>query len=354
MHSTIVFPYISPNLAGKKPIIKGNGIGEGMISRFGRTDDGRDVQMVTFGSDTLTCTAIDLGCAIRSVVYNGKDVILGYDDPDSYLHNGGHFGGVIGRFANRINGGICPIGDEVYHLTVNRDGNHMHGGLDPYDKRIWHIASHDDSSVLFELSDGDGSDGYPGNMRITCEYSIEGSTLKAVYTAVSDRDTVCNIINHSYFNLGTGKDVTDHTVTLHAQRYTPLGERSIPTGEILPVEGTDMDFRTGRSLEGMAGYDCNWEIDGEPGNVRMAAEVTCGSSDIRLQVYTNMPGIQFYTGNGIKEGTKGKDGAVYGKWSGLCLETQDFPDAPNHENFPSAVLHKGGRYLHVTEYRFSL
>ncbi len=352
MSVTIVFPYISPNLGGKKRIINGKGIGDGMISDFGRTDDGRDVQMVTFGSGTLRCTALDLGCAIRSVVYRGRDVVLGYDDPDSYLHNGGHFGGVVGRYANRIRDGVCPIGGEVYHLTVNRDGNHMHGGLDPYDKRIWHIVSHTDSSVLFELYDEDGSDGYPGNLHATCEYTVEGDTLRAVYTAVSDRDTVCNIINHSYFNLGTGKDITDHTVTLHAGRYTPLGDRSLPTGEILPVDGTDMDFREGRPLEGMKGYDCNWVVDGEPGSLRCAAEVSCSSSDIGMCVYTNKPGIQFYTGNGIREGTKGKDGAVYGRWSGLCLETQDFPDAPNHANFPPAELRRGQKYLHVTEYRF--
>lgn len=348
----IVFQYISPNLRERND---NNGYGDdvNMIAAFGRTDDGRDVQMVSFGTDVLRCTAIDLGCAVRSLEINGKDVVLGYDDPDSYLRNGGHFGGVIGRYANRIRDGVCPIGKDMFHLTVNRDGNHMHGGLDPYDKRVWHISSHTDSSVVFELDDEDGSDGYPGNLHVTCEYRIEGSKLIATYTAVSDKDTVCNIINHSYFNLGTGRDVTDHEVTILADRYTPLGERSLPTGEIASVEGTDMDFRKGKPLAGMEGYDCNWEVSGEPGKVRRAASVTCSSSDIKMDVYTNMPGIQFYTGNGIKEGTKGKNGATYGKWSGLCLETQQFPDAPNHGNFPSAVLKKGEKYVHVTEYRFS-
>ena len=324
-----------------------------MIADFGRTDDGRDVKIISFGSDSLRCTALDLGCSIRSIEYKGKDVALGYDDADSYLHNGGHFGGVIGRYANRIRDGRCPVGGRVFQLTKNRNGNHMHGGSDPYDKRIWHISSHDDSSVVFELDDKDSKDGYPGNMHITCTYRVIEDTLIAEYTAVSDEDTVCNIINHSYFNLGISKDITDHHVILDADRYTPLDNDSIPTGEIVPVEGTDMDFREGKSLRSMQGYDCNWEINGQPGKVRRAGRVWCDSSDIAMEVYTNMPGIQFYTGNGIKEGTKGKNGAIYGRWSGLCLETQNFPDAPNRENFPSAMLKKGDTYRHITEYRFS-
>jgi len=324
-----------------------------MMTDFGRTDDGRDVKMVSFGSDELRCTAIDLGCAIRSIEFCGKDVVLGYDDADSYLHNGGHFGGVIGRYANRIRGGNCPIGDRTFQLTRNRGGNHMHGGTDPYDKRIWHISSHDDSSVTFELDDDGTADGYPGRVHVTCRYEVRGSALIARYTAVSDEDTVCNIINHSYFNLGTSDTVTDHCVTIDADTYTPLDGESIPIGEISSVNGTDMDFREGRSLEGMDGYDCNWAVNGPSEAVRRAARVSCGSSDIVMEVYTNMPGIQFYTGNGIKEGTRGKGGAVYGKWSGLCLETQHFPDAPNHSNFPSAVLRAGETYEHITEYRFS-
>ena len=323
-----------------------------MIADFGRTDDGRDVRIVSFGSDSLRCTALDLGCALRSVEFHGKDIVLGYDDANSYLHNGGHFGGVIGRYANRMGDGRCPVGDRVFQLTRNRGGHHMHGGSDPYDKRIWHISSHDDSSVVFELDD-DPTDGYPGRMHVTCTYRVEGDSLTAEYTAVSDEDTVCNIINHSYFNLGTSKDVTDHHVILDSERYTPSDEDSIPTGEIVPVDGTDMDFRNGRSLKSMQGYDCNWEVRGRPGEMRRAGKVWCDSSDVAMEVYTNMPGIQFYTGNGIKEGTRGKNGAVYGKWSGLCMETQHFPDAPNHQNFPSALLKKGETYRHITEYRFS-
>jgi aldose 1-epimerase len=324
-----------------------------MISDFGRTDDGRNVRMVTIGNGTLRCTVLDLGCSLRSLEFEGRDVLLGYDDADSYLHNGGHFGGVIGRYANRIKDGRCPIGDEVFQLSRNRDGNHMHGGNDAFDKRVWHISKHDDSSVIFGLEDRDGSEGYPGNLHITCEYRIEGNSLIARYTATSDRDTVCNIINHAYFNLGDSKDVTDHTVRLEADEYTPLGEGSIPTGAIESVEGTGMDLRKGKQLKGMSGYDCNWVVRGYDGSVRPAGSAWCDSTGIRLDVLTNMPGIQFYTGNGIKEGTKGKNGSVYGRWSGLCLETQHFPDAPNHPNFPSAVLHEGETYEHITEYRFS-
>ena len=325
-----------------------------MISDFGRTDDGRDVKMITLRSDELECTVLDLGCSLRSLVFRGRDVLLGYDDADSYLHNGGHFGGVIGRYANRIKDGRCPIGDTVYQLTKNRDGNHMHGGFDAFDKRVWHISHCDDSSVTFDLEDRDGSEGYPGNMQATCEYKLDGSKLIARYTAVSDKDTVCNIINHAYFNLGDSRDVTDHAVLLEADEYTPLGEGSVPTGRIESVEGTDMDLRKGRSLKGMSGYDCNWAVRGYDGTLRPAASAWCDSSGVRMDVLTNMPGIQFYTGNGIKEGTKGKGGTVYGKWGGLCLETQHFPDAPNHPDFPSAVLRAGERYEHMTEYRFSV
>lgn len=329
-----------------------------MISDFGSTSDGRKVTMVTLTSGDLECTVIDLGCALRSVTLTDgrgkrRDVLLGYDDPESYLRNGGHFGGVIGRYANRIKGGICPIGDDTFRLTVNRGNNHMHGGNDPYDKRIWYIVSHTDEEVVFELDDADGSDGYPGNLHATCTYTLDGDTLRAEYTAVSDRDTVCNIINHSYFNLGDSSDICDHEVRLYADRYTPLDAESIPVGTLEPVEGTAMDLRDWRSLEDMEGYDCNWRVNGPSGSMRLAGSVRCASSGLQLDVSTNMPGIQFYTGNGIREGTRGKNGAVYGRWSGLCLETQHFPDAPNHPNFPSAVLRKGETYIHITDYAFS-
>ena len=331
-----------------------------MISDFGTTEDGRKVSLITLRSKDTECTVIDLGCSLRSMTVPDRDgvmrdVLLGYDDPDSYLHNGGHFGGVIGRYANRIRGGRLPIGDDFYQLSLNRGGNHMHGGFNAFDKRIWHIAECSDSRVLFELSDKDGSEGYPGNLQVQCEYILSERKLTAVYTAVSDKDTACNIINHAYFNLGTGKDITDHTVTIDSDRYTELDGESLPTGRIVDVSGA-MDLRVPTSLRNMPqnGYDGNWAVRGYDGTLRHAGAVWCGSTGLRLDVSTNMPGIQFYTGNGIREGTAGKDGAVYGKWSGLCLETQHYPDAPNHPGFPSAVLRKGEVYRHVTEYGFSV
>ena len=331
-----------------------------MISDFGTTDDGRKVSLITLRSAGIECTAIDLGCSLRSLTVPDRDgvmrdVLLGYDDPDSYLHNGGHFGGVIGRYANRIRGGRLPIGDGVHQLSLNRGGNHMHGGFNAFDKRIWHIVEHTDDRVVFELDDPDGSEGYPGNLHVRCEYALSEGKLTAVYSAVSDEDTVCNVINHAYFNLGKSGDITDHTVELDSDMYTELDGDSLPTGVMKEVS-VDMDLRDPTPLADMPekGYDCNWAVRGYDGTLRHAASAWCDSTGIRLDVSTNMPGIQFYTGNGIKEGTAGKNGAVYGRRSGLCLETQHYPDAPNHPEFPSPLLRKGEVYRHVTEYRFSV
>lgn len=336
-----------------------------MISGFGRTCDGRDVKLVSLESEGISCTVLDLGCALRSIEVpdrNGDavDVLLGYDDADSYLLNSSHFGGVVGRYANRIRGGVCPIDGVVHQLSRNRNGNHMHGGSNGFDKRVWRISEHSGDSVLFELDDPAGTEGYPGNLHATVRYTLSPGMLRAVYTAVSDEDTVCNMINHAYFNLGHSDTIEDHIVTVDAGMYTPLDGESIPTGEIVSVDGTPMDLRSPTrigdrirdpfpSIADVGGFDCNWVI----GNGRGCATAFSLDTGIRLSISTDMPGLQFYTGNGIKPGTVGKNGSPYGRWSGFCFETQHFPDAPNVPSFPSSVLRKGDAYVHTTEYRFS-
>ena len=330
-----------------------------MISSFGTTDDGREVKIVALESEGIRCTFLDLGCAIRSIEVRDRDgifrdVVLGYDDADSYLHNGGHFGGIIGRFANRIRGGICPIDGRIHQLSRNRGNNHMHGGYGAYDKKVWEIADVSENRVMFTILDDGVEDGYPGNIRITVEYILSPGRLLTVINAISDDDTVCNIINHSYFNLGLSADITDHIVSVDADSCTPLDEESIPTGEIRAVEGnTDLrrPVRVGDVIGD--GIDGNWCLSDRVGDVRHACSAYSDDTGIRMDVSTNMPGMQFYTGNGIKPGTKGKNGAVYGKWSGLCFESQHFPNAPNEPVFPDAVLRKGCRYTHITEYAFS-
>lgn len=213
-----------------------------MISGFGRTCDGRDVKLVSLESEGISCTVLDLGCALRSIEVpdrNGDavDVLLGYDDADSYLLNSSHFGGVVGRYANRIRGGVCPIDGVVHQLSRNRNGNHMHGGSNGFDKRVWRISEHSGDSVLFELDDPAGTEGYPGNLHATVRYTLSPGMLRAVYTAVSDEDTVCNMINHAYFNLGHSDTIEDHIVTVDAGMYTPSTENPSPRGRSFQSTG---------------------------------------------------------------------------------------------------------------------
>ena len=298
---------------------------------------------------------------------NGKisDVVLGYDTLEPYFENGSCFGATIGPNANRIGGASFELDGQRYQLAVNDGANNLHSdGNLGYHKKVWE-AKEGENSVTFSLFDADGSMGFPGNKKVEVTYTVtEENELKIHYKAESDRNTIINMTNHTYFNLAghdAGK-IYDHKLQLLASSYTPVVAGAIPTGEIAPVKDTPFDFLVGKKvgeeigadneqLKLVLGYDHNWVIDGADGTLREFATVSEETSGRVMKCYTDLPGVQFYAGNCIGE-TTGKGGAVYGPRSGMCLETQFYPDTANKPQFPSAVFGPGRKYDTTTVYQF--
>ncbi|HEU4711443.1 MAG TPA: aldose epimerase family protein [Pyrinomonadaceae bacterium] len=281
------------------------------------------------------------------------DVVLGYDAIDEYLRNPRYLGALIGRHANRIARGRFTLNGVEYQLARNNGENHLHGGNRGFDKRVWE-ASQTEAGLSLEYFSEDGEENYPGNLTVSVQYSLsDENELRIEYRAVCDRDTICNLTNHSYFNLACGGDILGHELTLHASGFTPVGEDLIPTGEIQSVDGTHMDFRTARVI-GNGGYDHNFVLDDwDHGALRLVARLREPKSGRVMEVLTTEPGIQFYSGNFLDGSLKGKGGVAYEKYAGLCLETQHFPDTPNHPNFPTTVLRAGDEYRQTTIYKFT-
>lgn len=312
----------------------------------------------------------DFGATLTSVLVPDKDnnpveVTLGYDDAAGYEAGlGNAFGASVGRNANRIAGAVIEINGTEYHLTKNDGENNLHSGLDFYHGRLWKVADADDTHVTFEMDSPDGDQGYPGALVMKVTYSLdEENTLMIHYEAEPDQDTIINMTNHSYFNLNGHKsgDVLNHTLWLNADAFTPADATSIPTGEIRSVEGTPMDFRIdktiGKDIEADyeplvfgKGYDHNWVLKNE-GKFDKVAEVAGDESGIHMSVLTDLPGVQIYTANFL-DAEKGRDGAVYEMRDAICLETQYYPDAIHHENFPGPICKKGEKYDTRTAYRF--
>ncbi len=340
------------------------------VKQFGTTENGRKARLYTMKNDAGTTVSVtDYGAALVNVIVKGQDgipldVVLGYDDAAGYERGGASIGATVGRSANRIGGAQIKIGGKTYSLGKNDNGNNLHSGPDYYNKRLWEVAENGDDHVTFLLHSPDGDQGYPGALDMYVTYSLEEDNMLTIhYEAAPDQDTVINMTNHSYFNLN-GHDsgsVLDHTVMLAADAFTPADEESIPTGEIRPVEGTPMDFRTAKKLgeeigadyEPLrfgGGYDHNWVLKNENGFDKVA-EVTADRSGIRMEVWTDLPGVQMYTANFL-DNEPGKDGAVYESRSAVCLETQYYPDAIHHDNFPGPVCRRGEKYDTRTAYRF--
>lgn len=298
---------------------------------------------------------------------NGKaeDVVLGYDNLDGYYVNEANFGATIGPNANRIADAAFTLDGIKYQLDVNDGVNNLHSHADlGYHKKVWKAAEGADC-VTFELESPDGEMGFPGNKKIQVTYTLtEEDELKIHYHATSDKRTIINMTNHTYFNLaghGAGS-IEDHIVTIQAANYTPVRAGSIPTGEIAPVAGTPMDFTSPRrigdgidadfeQLKLSGGYDHNWVLDGEEGTLRHIATVEEPVSGRVMETYTDLPGVQFYAGN-FQTKEVGKEGAVYNKRTGLCLETQYYPDTANKPQFPSAVFGPERTYDTMTVYKF--
>lgn len=339
--------------------------------KFGTAMDGRDIILYTITNDKgMSASVMNLGAIlVRLLVPDARgqaaDVVLGFDKGEDYYTNPSFFGAVIGPNANRIGGAAFTLDGVRYQLDVNDNENNLHSHFtEGYHAQLWDAETLEDG-VRFTLYDTDGHMGFPGNKTIDVTYRLdEENGLALHYHGTSDRRTPLNLTNHSYFNLdgnSAGK-IEDHTLRLYAPRYTLVAAGAIPTGSIARVEDTPLDFTAekpiGRDinepfkqLELVGGYDHNFLIDGWDGTLRLAATVTAPVSGRVMDVYTTLPGIQFYAGNFIDR-QSGKGGAVYDKRSGLALESQYYPDTVNHDNFPSCVFGAGKDYDSETVYRF--
>ena len=340
---------------------------------FGKTPDGTPVDIYTLKSGQIEAKIITYGGIVQSLKVPDKagktaDVVLGFDSIDGYTSgpkpNPAYFGALIGRYGNRIANGQFTLDGKTYHVPQNDGTNALHGGTRGFDKHVWK-SKEIPHGVELTLVSPDGDMGFPGTLTAVVRYTLLGHELKIDYSATTDKDTVLNLTNHSYFNLaGQGNgDILKNELKLNASRYTPVDQKLIPTGELAPVEDTPFDFRKPTAVGARinadhdqikkgGGYDHNWVLD-SAGKMAEAAEVYEPTSGRVMQVLTDQPGVQFYTGNFLDGTITGKDGKVYGKRAALCLETQHFPDSPNHPKFPSSELKAGGKFHSVTVFRFS-
>lgn len=302
---------------------------------------------------------------------NFDDIVLGYENLQDYIDDSPYFGAIIGRYGNRIANGRFKLDSQEYTLAQNNNGNHLHGGDFGFDKRVWDARTFDTDqgpAIEFHRVSPDGEEGYSGNLDVTITYILTNDNeLVVTYHATTDKPTVCNLTQHSYFNLA-GHDagsITDHVLMINADYFTPVDEGLIPTGEIRPVKATPFDFTTPRAIgtgidadnqqiEYGLGYDHNWVLNKDyHSEMTLAGTVFEPRTGRYMEVWTEEPGVQFYAGNFLDGSNVGKGGAVYDSRTGFCLETQHFPDSPNHGHFPSTVLSPGQVYQTRTVYRFS-
>ncbi len=348
------------------------------ISDFGKTKEGTLIQRFVLSNPKgMEAVVITYGASLVSLKVpdrSGKpaDIVLGYGSIDGYEQDKSYFGASIGRYGNRIAGGQFSLSGTVFHLPKNDGPNSLHGGTPGFNKRVWTPVDRSRPGVqVLELSytSPDGENGYPGTLQVKVTYTLseKSNELRIDYSATTDKDTVLNLTNHSYFNLSGAPDreIVDHQLLLHAGKFTPVDATLIPTGELRPVRGTPFDFTAStaigariaqddQQLKFGKGYDHNWVLQRtKKAGLQLAAEVFEPSSGRVLEVLTTEPGIQFYTGNFLDGTVHGKDGQLYGHRTGFCLETQHFPDSPNHSSFPSTVLKAGQTMRSSTVFRFS-
>lgn len=337
--------------------------------------DGRLVEAITLDNGRgLRATVMGYGATLLNLWVPKPDgtlldVTLGFDQPMGYLSEHPYFGAVVGRYANRIAGGRFSLGGRQYELAANNGPNHLHGGLQGFDKVLWRSAGDRDlpaPQITWHYSSADGEEGYPGSLDAYVTYTLtEDNGLRLDYQARTDTPTVVNLTHHAYWNLAGGCDILDHRLEIQGSRFLPVGPDLIPTGEMRPVAGTAMDFLAPTPIrdrldpddpqlrQARGGYDHNWILDHDGTALALAARLASPASGIEMEVWTTQPGVQFYSGNFLDGSLVGKGGQAYGKHAGLCLETQHFPDSPNHPEFPSTVLKPGDIYRHTTLYRFS-
>lgn len=345
-------------------------------SSFQSEVDGRSVSLYTLKAGDLTMQVTDFGGRVVSLWTPDRDgsyedIVLGYDNIEKYVNNPGErfLGAVVGPYANRIADGTYAIDGVAYEFPKNNNGQTLHGGLKGLDMVVWDVVSADDSTLVLSYTHPDGQDGKPGNLEITMTYSLTSQNeFKVDYMAHTDKATHVNISHHSFFNLkGEGNGtINDHVLQINASSTTPVNEVLIPTGEIADVTGSPFDFRTPKAigtdletedeqLRNGGGYDHNWVLDRQtPDKVEFAASVYEPASGRFMEVYTDQPALQFYGGNFFDGTTTGKYGRTLRFRESIALETQKYPDTPNHANFPSTLLRPGERYTHSCVYRFSV
>jgi aldose 1-epimerase len=337
---------------------------------FGHTLEGTPVDLYSLSNGKIEVRIMTYGgiiVSLRTPDRNGKvdDVVLGCDSVEKYEAQTAHFGGIVGRYANRIAHGSFQLDGKTYSIPKNDGDNALHGGIRGFDKVVWGAKQIPDGVELTYVSK-DGDQGFPGTLTATVRYTLSGSALRIEYSATTDKDTVLNLTNHSYFNLaGQGKgDVLGHVLKIDASRITPVDATLIPTGDLKSVDGTPFDFRTphliGERINANDpqlvlghGYDHNFVLDHPAGQLAEAAEVYEPTTGRILQVLTTEPGVQLYTGNFLDGSITGKEGRVYSRRFAFCLETQHFPDSPNHASFPSTELKAGQTFHSETVFQFS-
>ena len=338
---------------------------------WGKTREGAGVQIYTLtNKNGVEAKITNYGGIVVSLKAPDRkgamgDVVLGFDSLDGYLNSPSpYFGALIGRYGNRIGHAKFTLNGVEYKLAANNGENSLHGGKRGFNMAVWTARELPDGGIELTYLSKDGEEGYPGNLKVTVAYHLtDANELRIDYAATTDKDTVLNLTNHAYFNLkGAGEgDILGHLSMLNADRFTPVDAGLIPTGELRPVNGTPFDFRKptaigariGQSDEQLKlgkGYDHNWALNGS--GMRLAARVEEPSTGRVMEVRTDQPGVQFYTGNFLDGSIKGKGGKVYGFRSGFCLETQHFPDSPNKPKFPTTVLKPGETFRSTTVYRF--
>ncbi|MBN1617614.1 MAG: galactose mutarotase [Spirochaetales bacterium] len=334
---------------------------------FGVLSNGQKVSLFTVSSRTMSFSVTNYGCIITSIMVPGKDgsmedVALGYSTLDGYVHNPVFFGCIVGRYANRIAGASFTLDGKIHRLTANDGPNCLHSGRPGYHKMVWEatpFCKSSEAGVVFTRISPAGEQGFPGNCDLKVSYSLTADdNIVIKYLARTDEACPVNLTNHTYFNLsGAGSGtILDHSVQLFADHYLPVDAQAIPTGDLAPVEGTPFDFRTPkairRDIEAVTGgYDHNWCVNRDDSSCAPVAGVYEPLSGRALTVYSTQPGVQLYTGNFLN-GEKGKNGDVYGKHAGFCLETQHYPDSPNRPAFPDTVILPGERYNHETIWHF--
>ncbi len=334
---------------------------------FGTLSTGQKIALFTVSNNEMSFSVTNYGCIITSILVPSEtrhkdDIVLGYSTLEGYISNKPYFGAVIGRFANRIAKAAFTLGGKEYPLSANDNGNCLHSGKNGYHKMVWKaepFSNTREAGVMFRRTSPAGEQGFPGTVDLRVSYSLTPKNDIIIrYSAKTDAPTPVNLTNHTYFNLG-GSDsssIVDHQVQLFADRYVPVDAQMIPTGEILDVAGTPFDFRSPKAISKdigsvSGGFDHNWEVSRSGEALNPVAGVYEPVTGRTLTVYSTQPGVQFYTGNFLKD-EQGKNGESYGSHGGFCLETQHFPDSPNRSEFPNSILLPGEQYRQQTIWHF--